>query len=115
MDSSLIEIAKAKGKIKDYIFCSLNSVSNLSKFVQYAKRLSSVKIISILDGDEAGQKATEELMNALPGRVEDQRDYFNIGAGEKQNKDLNSALVEMQLRSIKEEQEQSKSRGRKIK
>lgn len=112
---SMIEIAKAKGKIKDYIFCSLNSVSNLSKFVQYAKRLSSVKIISILDGDEAGQKATEELMNALPGRVEDQRDYFNIGAGEKQNKDLNSALVEMQLRSIKEEQEQSKSRGRKIK
>jgi hypothetical protein len=112
---SMVEIAKAKGKIKDYIFCSLNSVSNLSKFVQYAKRLSSVKIISILDGDEAGQKATEELMNALPGRVEDQRDYFNIGAGEKQNKDLNSALVEMQLRSIKEEQEQSKSRGRKIK
>lgn len=112
---SMVEIAKAKGKIKDYIFCSLNSVSNLSKFVQYAKRLSSVKIISILDGDEAGQKATEELMNALPGRVEDQRDYFNIGAGEKQNKDLNSALVEMQLRSIKEEQEQSKSRGLKIK
>lgn len=112
---SMIEIAKAKGKIKDYIFCSLNSVSNLSKFVQYAKRLSSVKIISILDGDEAGQKATEELMNALPGRVEDQRDYFNIGAGEKQNKDLNSALVEMQMRSIQEEQEQSKSRGRKIK
>lgn len=112
---SMVEIAKAKGKIKDYIFCSLNSVSNLSKFVQYAKRLSSVKIISILDGDDAGQKATEELMNALPGRVEDQRDYFNIGAGEKQNKDLNSALVEMQLRSIQEEQEQSKSRGRKIK
>lgn len=112
---SMIEIAKAKGKIKDYIFCSLNSVSNLSKFVQYAKRLSSVKIISILDGDEAGQKATEELMNALPGRVEDQRDYFNIGTGEKQNKDLNSALVEMQMRSIQEEQEQSKSRGRKIK
>ena len=112
---SMIEIAKAKGKIKDYIFCSLNSVSNLSKFIEYAQNRPNLKVISILDGDQAGQTATEALIKALPGRVQDQREYFNIGAGEKQNKDLNSALVQMIQRSVQEEQEQTKSRGRKMK
>lgn len=115
---SMIEILKAQGKdLEEYSFVSLNSTSNTERLIpqlQRADKSKYTKIICLLDGDPSGEEATQKILKAVP-EAKDLREYFNIGKGEKQYNDLNDYLVKGIQQAQKEEQEQTKSRGRKIK
>lgn len=115
---SMIEILKAQGKdLEEYSFVSLNSTSNTERLIPQLQRADKSKytnIICLLDGDPSGDEATKKIMQAV-SEAKDLREYFNIGKGEKQYNDLNDYLVKRIEQAQKEEQEQTKSRGRKMK
>ena len=115
---SMIEILKAQGRdLEEYSFVSLNSTSNTERLIPQLQRADKSKytnIICLLDGDTSGEEATQKILQAVP-EAKDLREYFNIGKGEKQYNDLNDYLVKRIEQAQKEEQEQTKSRGRKMK
>jgi len=114
---SMIEILKAQGKdLEEYSFVSLNSTSNTERLIPQLQRADKSKytnIICLLDGDPSGDEATQKILHVVP-EAKDLRGYFNIGRGEKQYNDLNDYLVKRIQQAQKEEQERTKSRGRRI-
>lgn len=89
---SMIEILKAKGRdLNDYKFVCLNSVTNVSKFIERYQNESS-QMFFCLDGDSAGNEATKKLLEQFP-QAQDVRDSFGIH--EQGYKDLNEHLKDI--------------------
>lgn len=107
---SMIEILKSRNRdLKEYRLVSLNSVSNIMAFYQKHGTDRSLDISLCLDGDEAGESATQKLLKAMPN-TKDVRSTFNIHS--KGYKDLNECLKEqLKKHQEKEEQEQRRSKG----
>ena len=74
---SMVEILKDKHRNPDdYCLICLNSTSNTEKFIA-GKKETGKPIYLILDGDPAGDTATESIIKAIPTAV-DVRGKFNI-------------------------------------
>lgn len=82
---SFIEIAKKQKREQEFTVVSLNSVSNANKFIEKFRNFGG-DINLILDGDKAGNDATQQILDALKN-AKDYRASFNIN--EQQFKDLN--------------------------
>lgn len=98
---SIIEILKRAGKnLDDYRFISLNSVTNVQKFIDRYLNQTYDSVFLLLDGDTAGDEATKKIQEAFPqGKVRDLRDDFGIHS--HGYKDINEHLM-------KESQKQEK-------
>lgn len=89
---SMIEILKSKNKnLEEYKFVCLNSVTNIEKFLNYYKN-TETSIFLCLDGDEAGNKATNKILEYFPNS-KDIRE--NFGIHERGYKDLNEHLQDI--------------------
>ena len=110
---SMIEILKARGRdLDEYTFVCLNSTSNIDNLISALRRDKNFetkyqKVFSILDGDEAGNLATQKLLQAFP-HIKDNREYYNIGKGNYN--DLNEYLT----KSIEHAEKEEQRRGRGI-
>ncbi len=112
---SYVVLSKEKGiNINNTDFVCLNSVVNAGRFAkdyEEGKTPTYERICLLLNGDEAGQKATNLLQEAFKEkevRVTDCRDVFDIG---KQYNDLNDFLlkkrsVAVNMQNIDEEHQE---------
>ena len=83
---SMIEILKSKKRNPDdFCLICLNSTSNTDKFIA-GKKEKNKEIFLCLDGDIAGDEATEKIINSIPDAI-DIREKFHIFLGA--NNDLN--------------------------
>lgn len=74
---SMIEILKSKKRNPDdFCLICLNSTSNTDKFIA-GKKETEKPMYLILDGDQAGDIATEKIINSIPNAI-DVRKKFNI-------------------------------------
>ena len=99
---SYLQMAKDNGKPNDRTLVVLNSVTNTGTFIQQFQNYAG-KIHLFLDGDKAGNDATQSILNNLKNSI-DQRGAYGIGKGEVN--DLNDFL----LKVFKPLQNQNKSR-----
>ena len=84
---SMIEILKKKGRNpNEFRFISLNSMNNTDSFLKYFKN-QFAEFLLCLDGDVAGEKATQKMLVELGDRAQDIRTRFGIKEGDI--KDLN--------------------------
>lgn len=83
---SMIEILKSKKRNPDdFCLICLNSTSNTDKFIA-GKKEKNEEIFLCLDGDIAGDEATEKIIKSIPDAI-DIREKFHIFLGG--NNDLN--------------------------
>jgi len=74
---SYLQMAKDNGKPNDRTLVVLNSVTNTSTFIEQFKNYTG-KIHLFLDGDKAGNDATQNILNSLKNSV-DERVRYGIG------------------------------------
>ena len=77
---SYLQMAKDNGKPNDRTLVVLNSVTNTGTFIDRFKNYTG-KIHLFLDGDKAGNDATQNILNSLKNSV-DERGRYGIGKGE---------------------------------
>lgn len=78
---SMIEILKKKGRNpNEFRFVSLNSMNNTDSFLKYFKS-QSLEFLLCLDGDMAGEKATQKMLAELGDKAQDIRTRFGIKEG----------------------------------
>ena len=99
---SYLQMAKDNGKPNDRTLVVLNSVTNTGTFIERFKNYTG-KIHLFLDGDKAGDDATQSILNNLKNSI-DQRGAYGIGKGEVN--DLN----DFHIKVFKPLQNQNKSR-----
>ena len=99
---SYLQMAKDNGKPNDRTLVVLNSVTNTGTFIQQFQNYAG-KIHLFLDGDKAGNDATQSILNNLKNSI-DQRGAYGIGKGEVN--DLN----DFHIKVFKPLQNQNKSR-----
>ncbi|WP_417430015.1 helicase-related protein [Halpernia sp.] len=87
---SFAQLLKANNQKNNRTLVSLNSITNLDKFLERYKNYKG-KIFLCLDGDKAGNDATEKILNFFTDKdVKDIRTLYNII--ENGNNDLNEYL-----------------------
>ena len=87
---SFIELLKDNNQKNNRTLVSLNSVTNLGKFLERYQNFDG-KIFLCLDGDRAGDLSTAKITELLNGKeIKDIRLLYNIS--EKGNNDLNDYL-----------------------
>ena len=87
---SFIQLLKANNQKNNRTLVTLNSVTNLDKFLERYQDYDG-KIFLCLDGDRAGDLATQKITESLIGKeIKDIRLLYNIS--EKANNDLNDYL-----------------------
>lgn len=99
---SYLQMAKDNGKPNDRTLVVLNSVTNTGTFIERFKNYTG-KIHLFLDGDKAGDDATQSILNNLKNSI-DQRGAYGIGKGEVN--DLN----DFHIKVFKPLRNQNKSR-----
>ena len=77
---SYLQMAKDNGKPNDRTLVVLNSVTNTGTFIERFKNYTG-KIHLFLDGDKAGDDATQSILNNLKNSI-DKRGNYGIGKGE---------------------------------
>lgn len=77
---SYLQMAKDNGKPNDRTLVVLNSVTNTGTFIERFKNYTG-KIHLFLDGDKAGDDATQSVLNNLKNSI-DKRGNYGIGKGE---------------------------------
>ena len=77
---SYLQMAKDNGKPNDRTLVVLNSVTNTGTFIERFKNYTG-KIHLFLDGDKAGDDATQSVLNNLKNSM-DKRGNYGIGKGE---------------------------------
>ena len=77
---SYLQMAKDNGKPNDRTLVVLNSVTNTGTFIDRFKNYTG-KIHLFLDGDKAGNDATQNILNSLKNSV-DERGRYGIGKDE---------------------------------
>jgi len=77
---SYLQMAKDNGKPNDRTLVVLNSVTNTGTFIERFKNYTG-KIHLFLDGDKAGDEATQSVLNNLKNSI-DKRGNYGIGKGE---------------------------------
>lgn len=77
---SYLQMAKDNGKPNDRTLVVLNSVTNTGTFIERFKNYTG-KIYLFLDGDKAGDDATQSVLNNLKNSI-DKRGNYGIGKGE---------------------------------
>ncbi|GJH40085.1 hypothetical protein RCZ04_06350 [Capnocytophaga sp. HP1101] len=77
---SYLQMAKDNGKPNDRTLVVLNSITNTGTFIEQFKNYTG-KIHLFLDGDKAGNDATQNILNSLKNSV-DERGRYGIGKGE---------------------------------
>ena len=82
---SYLQMAKDNGKPNDRTLVVLNSITNTGTFIEQFENYTG-KIHLFLDGDKAGNDATQNILNNLKNSI-DQRGAYGIGKSEV--KDLN--------------------------
>ena len=82
---SYLQMAKDNGKPNDRTLVVLNSITNTGTFIEQFQNYTG-KIHLFLDGDKAGNDATQNILNNLKNSI-DQRGAYGIGKSEV--KDLN--------------------------
>ena len=82
---SYLQMAKDNGKPNDRTLVVLNSITNTGTFIEQFQNYTG-KIHLFLDGDKAGNDATQNILNNLKNSI-DQREAYGIGKSEV--KDLN--------------------------
>ena len=82
---SYLQMAKDNGKPNDRTLVVLNSITNTGTFIEQFENYTG-KIHLFLDGDKAGNEATQNILNNLKNSI-DQRGAYGIGKSEV--KDLN--------------------------
>jgi len=82
---SYLQMAKDNGKTNDRTLVVLNSITNTGTFIEQFENYTG-KIHLFLDGDKAGNDATQSILNNLKNSI-DQRGAYGIGVNEI--KDLN--------------------------
>lgn len=82
---SYLQMAKDNGKPNDRTLVVLNSITNTGTFIEQFQNYTG-KIHLFLDGDKAGNDATQNILNNLKNSI-DQRGAYGIGKSEL--KDLN--------------------------
>ena len=85
---SYLQLCKENNRKNTRSLVVLNSITNTGKFIEQFQNYQGT-INLILDGDKAGNEATEKIKNALPNSI-DQRAKYDIY--ENENNDLNDYL-----------------------
>ncbi len=87
---SFLQLLKDNNRENNHTLICLNSVTNIDKFIEKNKDYNG-KMFLILDGDEAGNNATQKILEAFKDKdVKDVRLSYNIQLGG--NNDLNDYL-----------------------
>ncbi|CAA7196986.1 toprim domain-containing protein [Chryseobacterium potabilaquae] len=87
---SFIQLQKNNDQGNNRTLVCLNSVTNVDKFINEFQNFPR-QIFLCLDGDEAGDYATEKILNDLmKNNIKDIRPFYNLSKGE--NNDLNDYL-----------------------
>jgi hypothetical protein len=103
---SFLQLKKIDGDENDKTLVSLNSVTNVPKFIEKYADFKG-KIFLCLDGDKAGNEATEKIKDTLKNTdIQDVRPLFNIAEGK--NKDLNDELKNF-LQNIENQNEKPRT------
>ncbi len=93
---SFLQLLKDNNRESNHTLVCLNSVTNIDKFTEKNKNYNG-KVYLILDGDEAGNKATQKILDVFKDKnVKDVRISYNIQLGG--NNDLNDYLKKKRLR-----------------
>ncbi|MEC5157682.1 Eco57I restriction-modification methylase domain-containing protein [Chryseobacterium sp. MP_3.2] len=88
---SFLELLKTNNQKNNRTLISLNSTTNLDKFLSRYSDFSG-KMFLCLDGDSSGNLATQKIINELKGKnIKDIRAMYQIS--ESENNDLNDYLV----------------------
>ena len=108
---SMVEILKNHDReLSNYRLVTLNSVSNVSHFYQKYHTFTDKEVLLCLDGDTAGDEATNKILNAMKN-AKDIR--ANFGIGKDGYKDLNENL-KTQIKAHQEQEEKQQKKGRKV-
>lgn len=87
---SFLELQKLSGNSNTRTLVSLNSITNVERFVSLHKDFEG-KLFLCLDGDKGGDLATEKLLQEFSGKnIKDVRSFYAIS--EHGNNDLNDYL-----------------------
>ncbi|WP_294265355.1 SNF2-related protein [uncultured Chryseobacterium sp.] len=87
---SFLELQKLSGNSNTRTLVSLNSITNVERFVSLHKDFDG-KLFLCLDGDKGGDLATEKLLQEFSGKnIKDVRPFYSIS--EHGNNDLNDYL-----------------------
>ena len=87
---SFLELQKMSGNSNTRTLVSLNSITNVERFVSLHKDFDG-KLFLCLDGDKGGDLATEKLLQEFSGKnIKDVRSFYAIS--EHGNNDLNDYL-----------------------
>lgn len=87
---SFVQLLKVNNQKNNRTLVTLNSTTNLDKFLDRYRDYNG-KIFLCLDGDKAGNQATEKILNTLLDKeIKDIRALYNIS--ENGNNDLNEYL-----------------------
>ncbi len=108
---SFLQLLKNNNKENNRTLVCLNSVTNIDKFIEDNKDFKGKKLL-LLDGDEAGNTATQKALKTLDN-AKDIRPFYNIK--ENGNNDLNDYLKKKsQYKNISNENATSEIKQRGI-